>query len=101
MCDLDRDKISIRYFRFLPGFRKYCGFCDGSPAEIEPKKLLLKKTEKTVFVLQISFASLSERLLFLLLKGRCGAGVFVYEKIYHNCLTVIYFLLGSRYDPVN
>ena len=41
--DQIRNKISIRYFRFLPGFRKILRFCDGSPAENEPKKLLLKK----------------------------------------------------------
>ena len=41
--DWIRHKISIRYFRLLPGFRKYCVLCDGSPAERDPKKLLLKK----------------------------------------------------------
>ena len=40
--DQIRNKISIRYSRFLPGFRKYCVLCDGSPAESEPKELLLK-----------------------------------------------------------
>ena len=45
--DWIRHKISIRYLRLLPGFRQYCVLCDGSPAERDSKKLLLKK--KTVF----------------------------------------------------
>ena len=55
LCELD----SERKYRLdiLDFFRasKICVFCDGSPAESEPKKLLLKKLEKTVFVIQISF----------------------------------------------
>ena len=35
-------KISRRYFRFLPGYRKYFVFCDGSPAEMSTKSSFWK-----------------------------------------------------------
>ena len=42
VCDLDRDKISIRYFRFLPGFRKYCVFVMVARQKMSPKSSFWK-----------------------------------------------------------
>ena len=42
VCDLDRDKISIRYFRFLPGFRKYCAFVMVARQKLSPKSSFWK-----------------------------------------------------------
>ena len=99
VCDLDRDKISIRYFRFLPGFRKYCVFVMVARQEMGPKSSFWKKW-KDCFCSTNQFCEPLGKAPVSFLKRRCGFVGDFCTKLSQLSAGYI-FLFGSRYDPVN